>query len=131
LLIALAAATAHAREVDQFTDRVFQLDHLHDASAVLDARVDEMLRGVADALNADPGADRDAIVYEAFQGGRIEMIAQIHAPFETWVREEARVELYRVDGRGCYGDLDYDDAGLAWYVELAPVEPIGARLLGI
>ena len=42
--LVVLVATAQAREVDQFSDRLFALDHLHDASAVLDARVNEQLR---------------------------------------------------------------------------------------
>jgi hypothetical protein len=132
-VLVLAAATAQAREVDQFTDRLFQLDHLHDASAVLDARVDAMLRDLAAELTARHATrdDRERLVRDAFIGSRLDFVGQLHSPYESWVRDDAAVELYRADARGIYGALDYDDVGLAWYIENAPVVRLGSRLVGI
>ena len=131
----LVPATLHAREVDQFTDRMFQLRHLNDASPVIDARMNAMLKAVAAELNAKhpkTPRDRDDIIYNAFQGGGSELVAQIHSPFESWVRDDAAVELFWVDGRGIYGgDIDYDDMGFAWYIEVAPVIRLGPLLVGI
>jgi hypothetical protein len=134
-IVAFVPGLLHAREVDQFSDRLFQVRHLADSSAVIDARMNEMLRSIAAALSeARPTnqPDRDRIVYDAFQGDRFEFVAQLRTPFESWVRDDADVELFHVDGRGIYGgDVDYDDMGMAWYIESAPVIRLGPLLVGI
>ena len=124
-----------AREVDQFTDRLFQLDHLSDASQVIDAHMNALLAQVVSELDArQPRSqpERDIIVEEVLQGSHIELIAQLRSPLEAWVREVAPVELFWAAHRGIYGgDVDYDDMGLAWYIDNAPVFRIGPLLVGI
>ena len=129
------ARTAHAREVDQFTDRLFQLDHLSDASAVVDARMNALLSRIAAELEAQQPrtrGERDEIVEQVLQGSHIELIAQLRSPLEEWLREVAPVDLFWVAQRGIYGgDVDYDDMGLAWYINNAPVIRIGPLLVGL
>jgi hypothetical protein len=134
-LALLATTRVDAREVDQFTDRAFQREHLTDASAILDARMNAILTSIVADLNAKRPStqrERDDIIYDAFQGSRIELVAQIRSPFEAWVREDAPVTLFSVDARGIYGgDVDYDDMGLAYYIEIAPVLRLGSVLVGL
>jgi hypothetical protein len=124
-----------AREVDQFTDRLFQLVHLTDASTVIDARMNALLAQLAAKLEARPPSsqrERDEIVEDVLQGSHIEMIAQLRSPLEEWLRSIAPVDLFWVAHRGIYGgDVDYDDMGLAWYIENAPVIRIGQVLVGL
>jgi hypothetical protein len=130
-VIAALASPARAKEVDQFTDRAFALAHLHDAAPAIDAKIDHMLDALAAELNAHGGA-RDRRLYDEFQGGTFELVAQLSTPFETWLRDAADVDLFWVDDRGMYGGaIDYDDMGLGWYVEIAPELRIGPRLVGI
>ena len=128
-------AIGHAREVDQFTDRLFQLDHLTDASAVIDARMNALLAQIVAELaahHASSQRERDEIVEEIFLGSHIELIAQLRSPLEAWVCEVAPVQLFWVANRGIYGgEVDYDDMGLAWYIDNAPVIRIGPLLVGI
>jgi hypothetical protein len=133
---ALSISTAaSAREVDQFTDRVFQLEHLTDASPVLDARINALLHELGVRLDAARPANRaarDKIVYDLFQGGSNEVLAQLQTPIEDWVARDADVERYRVDRRGVYGEsVDFDDMGLGWYVDIAPVIRLGQFLVGV
>ena len=133
-LLAMPTA-AGAREVDQFTDRLFQLEHLTDASAVIDARVNALLGRLAAELEArQPSSqhERDEIVEDVLQGSHVEMIAQLRSPLEEWLREVAPVDLFWVAHRGIYGgDIDYDDMGLAWYIDNAPVIRVGPLLVGL
>lgn len=135
LLWLALARPGHAREVDQFTDRLFQLDHLADAAAVIDARMNALLAELVVELAArHPSSprERDLIVEEVTQGSHLEFIAQLRSPLEAWLREVAPVELFWVAHRGIYGgDVDYDDMGLAWYIDDAPVIRIGPLLVGL
>jgi hypothetical protein len=127
--------TADAREVDQFTDRMFQLDHLTDAAAVVDARMNALLAEIATELEArHPSSrqQRDDVVEAVLQGSHVELIAQLRSPLEAWLREVASVDLFYAARRGIYGgDVDYDDMGLAWYIDNAPVIRIGPLVIGI
>ena len=134
-LALLATTRVDAREVDQFTDRTFQRQHLTDASAILDARMNAILKAIVAELNAKRPStqrERDDLIYGAFQGSRVELVAQIRSPFEAWVREDAPVTLFSVDARGVYGgEVDYDDMGLAYYIEVSPVLRLGPVLVGL
>jgi hypothetical protein len=133
---ALAISTASsAREVDQFTDRLFQLEHLADATPVLDARVDAMLQQLVvrlDTVRPTSRAGRDKIVYDMFQGGSNEVLSQLRTPYEDWATHDADVERFHVDHRGVYGaSVNFDDMGLGWYIDIAPVIRMGRRLIGV
>lgn len=126
---------ANAREVDQFTDRLFQLQHLADASAAIDREINAILVGLVHELNRrkpETRADQDPLARAAFQSSRIDYIAQIVTPFESWLRDDAIVDLFWVNHRGIYGgSVDYDDMKMGWYIEPAPVVRVGAVLVGI
>lgn len=130
-----ATRDGQAREVDQFTDRLFQIQHLADASEVIDRAMNASLAGLVDALNDCKPAtrqDRDRLVRDAFQSSRIDYFAQIVTPFESWLRDDAAVDLFWVTARGMYGgDIDYDDMTMGWYVELAPAIRVGSVVVGI
>lgn len=130
-----AIPRANARETDQFTDRLFQLQQLDDASPVIDAEFNAILvRLVEDLNHGQPRSrrDRDRIIRDAFQASRIDYISQLVTPFESWLRDEAAIELYVVDGGGIYGGaVDYDDMRMGWYIQTAPVLRVGRLVVGI
>lgn len=136
MLAALAMpSAADAREVDQFTDRLFELAQLSDATPAIDARMTELVAQLAAELEARQPTSRrqrDEIVEDVLQGSHVELIAQLRSPLEEWLRETAAVDLFWVTRRGIYGgDVDYDDMGLAWYIDNAPVIRVGPRLVGL
>lgn len=129
------ACPARAREVDQFTDRRFQLQHLADASGVIDAEINAMLSRLVKEFNRRKPAsnrDREQLIRDVFQSSRIDYIAQIVTPFESWLRDSAPVDLYWVAERGVYGSpIDYDDMKMGWYIEPSPVIRVGSVVVGI
>jgi hypothetical protein len=147
VLAALCAigATAAAKELDQFTDRLLVLRYyaggyreLTDApgpervDAVLDARMTELLDALGRELRDDPppsAAARDAMVRAAFQH---RYLPELITPYEEWVKHDAFVPLYKVRDKGIFGHaVDYDDMRLTWYIELSPIVRAGGVLMGI
>lgn len=121
-----------AKEIDQFSDRIFQLKNLTDSSAEIDREVNRKLKEIETRLNKTANLTdkkRDAILHSVFQGN---VLGEFKTPFEYWLRDEANISLYWVSHRGIYGHaVDYDDMGLAWYVEIAPILRLGSHLIGI
>lgn len=130
-----ASPRAHAREVDQFTDRLFQLQRLGDASGVIDRELQAILSRLVDELNdqrPESARDIDRIVRDAFQSSRFDYISQLVTPFESWLRDDAPVDLFAVSDGGIYGgSVDYDDMRMGWYLKPAPVIRVGSLLIGI
>lgn len=135
LAMVCALPAAQAREVDQFTDRPFQLQQLHDASGIIDGEFNAILTRLVEDLNAQrprSAQEVDRLVHDAFQGSRIDYVSQLVTPFESWLRDEAPIELFAVEGGGIYGgSVDYDDMRMGWYIKPAPVIRVGPLLIGI
>lgn len=137
--------TAHAKELDAFTDRDAVLAYYGggyrriesapgpaQVDAVLDRQMNLLLRELEQQLRKEPPANmqaRDAMVRSAFQH---RLLPELVTPYEEWVKRESGVPLYRARDKGIYGNaVDYDDMKMAWYIELSPVLMVSGVLIGI
>ena len=145
LLAGSVALSAHAKELDQFTDRVqvrqyYAGGYQHIANApgpaqvdaVLDARMNQLLDKLLERLReAMPrtAAERDELVRATFQHP---LLPELVTPYEEWVKHEAPVPLYKVRDKGMFGQaVDYDDMRMTWYIELSPIVQVAGVLIGI
>lgn len=145
VLLLLAARHAHAKELDQFSDRQRVLEyyaggykHISGAPSpsrvdgVLDDRMNELLDDLAGRLAQDASADaegRDKHVRSVFQHP---LLAELVTPYEEWAKHEAPLPLYRVRDKGIYGhDVSYDDMRMTWYIELSPIVQVSGVLIGL
>jgi hypothetical protein len=139
-----AAAIAHAKELDQFTDRLSVLRYFaggyraisgapgpQEVDHVLDARMDQLLDRLATRLRATAAVSfeaRDQLVREAFQH---RWLPELVTPYEEWIESEARVPLYRVRDKGIYGNaVDFDDMRMAWYMYLSGTLQVAGVVMG-
>jgi hypothetical protein len=139
-----AAAIAHAKELDQFTDRLSVLHYFaggyreivgapgpQEVDRVLDARMDQLLDRLVVRLR-ETGADsfeaREQLMREVFQH---RYLPELVTPYEEWIESEARVPLYRVRDKGIYGNaVDFDDMRMAWYMYLSGTLQVAGVLMG-
>jgi hypothetical protein len=145
LALLAVSATALAKELDQFSDRRWQLAYyaggyraLKDAPGpaqidrTLDAEMNRLLRELEEELNdAEPETELERVrcIQRVFQHP---LLAELLTPYEEWLRLEAEVPLYRVRAKGIWGyAVDYDDLRLSWYIEASPVLQAAGVMLGI
>jgi len=132
LAVLLWPCFGFSKEVDQFSDRLFQLRHLPNSSEMIDREINRMLVRLEHTLNRVQPVDLKKtrqIIYQVFQG---RFLAELRTPFEYWVRNSSDITLYWPEHRGVYGGtVNYDDMGLGWYVEISPVIRLGNFLVGI
>jgi hypothetical protein len=138
-------AVAHAKEIDQFTDRLSVLGYYaggyraisgapgpEEIDRLLDARMDQLLDRLAARLRqtaANSGGARDQLVREVFQH---RYLPELVTPYEEWIEAEARVPLYRVRDKGIYGNaVDFDDMRMAWYMGLSGTLQVAGVLMGV
>ena len=145
LLGVCAAGLAHAKELDQFSDRQRVLDYYAggyrqissapspaQVDQTLDDRMNALLDELAARLAQDTSADeagRTKHVRAVFQHP---LLAELITPYEEWAKHEAPLPLYRVRDKGIYGhDVDYDDMRMTWYIELSPIVQVSGVLIGL
>jgi hypothetical protein len=138
-------ATAYAKEIDQFTDRLSVLHYFaggyrafpnalgpEQVDGVLDARMNLLLDRLVTKLRAtaaDSVGARDQRVREVFQH---RYLPELITPYEAWVESESHVPLYRVRDKGIYGNaVDFDDMRMAWYIDLSGTLQVAGVLMGV
>jgi|GEM_PF-1224573 len=144
-LLLWAAGVAHAKELDQFSDRQRVLEYYAGgytkiSGAPSPARVDEILDDRMNAL-LDELAARLAQDVSADEAGRNKhvravfqhpILPELITPYEEWAKHEAPLPLYRVRDKGIYGHaVGYDDMRITWYIELSPIVQVSGVLLGL
>lgn len=139
------AAPAHAKELDQFSDRLRVLEYYaggyeqisgapspERVDALLDAKMNELLDELAQRLSADPSADEAALVAHARSVFQHPLLAELITPYEEWAKRDPRLPLYRVRDKGIYGHaVNYDDMRMTWYIELSPIIQVSGVLIGL
>jgi hypothetical protein len=144
VLLMCSAGLAHAKELDQFTDRLVELHYYSDGyrdiqgalsgaqvDAVLDARMNWLLDKLQQRLADDAltDAQREKHVRRVFQH---RYLPQLITPYEEWAKQDAPIPLYKVRDKGIYGHaVDYDDMRMTWYIELSPIVQVAGVLIGI
>lgn len=140
-----AISSARAKELDQFSDRRWQLAYyvggyraLEGApgpaqiDGTLDAEMNRLLRELEEELNdAEPEDELDRVrcIQRIFQHP---LLAELVTPYEEWLRLKAPVPLYRVRDKGIWGHgVDYDDMRLSWYIEASPILQLAGVMIGV
>lgn len=140
-----ATGLAHAKELDQFSDRQRVLEYYAGGykqisgapsparvDQILDDRMNELLDELAARLAQDTSADeagRNKHVRAVFQHP---ILPELITPFEEWAKHQAPLPLYRVRDKGIYGhSVNYDDMRITWYIELSPIVQVSGVLIGL
>jgi hypothetical protein len=143
--LACTPGAALAKEPDQFTDRADIVRYYaggyrqipgapgpSQIDALLDARMNLLLRDLERKLRSDPprdGAERHARLRAAFQH---RFVPELVTPYEEWIKRASGVPMYQIRDKGVYGHaVDYDDMRMAWYIELSPISMLAGVLIGI
>lgn len=145
IALAWCASRAHAKELDQFTDRLVVLAYYSggyraiegapgpaQTDEILDRRMNELMSDLERELRESTPQtprERDELVRAAFQHP---LLPELVTPYEEWVKHEAPVPLYKIRDKGIYGyAVDYDDMRMSWYIELSPILQVAGVTIGI
>jgi hypothetical protein len=145
LLTAALASPVHAKELDQFTDRLRVLGYYAGeyrqyenapsparVDAILDGEMNGLLDELAARLQRDPAATEAARIAHVRAVFQHPLLAELITPYEEWAKRESRLPLYRVRDKGIYGHaVTYDDMRITWYIELSPILQVGGVLIGL
>jgi len=135
LLFIAFSRPSYGEEIDQFSHRLFMVKNLKDSLLVegnpLDKEMNQILKEMLVKINS-----RDFITEKAKT--RITRVAFQHilmealiTPYSIWMVNEAKIHLFRSEGRGIYGDeVTFEDMYMAWFVNLSPVVNVGGVIQG-